>query len=112
MGLTSVSAAELFRRLQPAPHLAPPLGFTIPSMGPSLVQNKMDWDAQSAELTEDSDAIDESTEASDVDRKFKNHLPSFDVISWYGNVVDCAPEPLLPLPSKGATSVAKALTTF
>ena len=39
MGLTSVSAAELFRRLQSMPHLAPPLGFTIPSMGPSLAQN-------------------------------------------------------------------------
>jgi len=39
IGLTSVSAAELFRRLQPTPHLAPSLDFTIPSMGPSLAQN-------------------------------------------------------------------------
>ena len=57
----------------------------------------MDWDAQSVELTEDSDTIDESTEASDVDGKFKKSLPPFDVVSWYGNLVNCAPEPLLPL---------------
>jgi hypothetical protein len=55
----------------------------------------MAWDTQSTKLTKDSDAIDESTEGSDVD---KTYLPSSDIISWYENMVDCAPEPLLPLP--------------
>ena len=58
---------------------------------------KRAWDAQSAELTEDLDIIDESTEALDVDGKSKIYSPSFDVILWYEKVVDCAPEPLLPL---------------
>jgi hypothetical protein len=55
------------------------------------------WDSQSTALTEDSDVIDESTEASDVDGKSKNYSSSLEVISWYEKVVDCATEPLLPL---------------
>ena len=39
MGLTSVPVEELFQRLQPKPHLAPRLGSTFPSTGPSLGQN-------------------------------------------------------------------------
>jgi len=48
------------------------------------------WDAQSTELTQDSDVIDESTEALAVNGKFKIYLPSLNVISWYEKVVDCA----------------------
>jgi len=60
------------------------------------------WDAQSTELTNDSDVTDESTEAEstealDVDGKSKIYMPSLDVISWYEKVVNCALEPLLPL---------------
>jgi len=76
---------------------AEPVSVTSNKGSVTTLRTTMDWDAQSAELTEDSDTIDESTEASDVDGKFKNPLPPFDVVSWYGNVVDRAPEPLLSL---------------
>ena len=45
----------------------------------------------SSESTEDSDKIHETDGKSEMDP------PPFDVISWYEKVVDCGPEPLLPL---------------